>query len=118
MLVYSADNLASTVENQYNETNGTGKFCLLYNIISVVNKQYKTKQINVIGTRKSLLMVFWYIRSLYILSFHCIFISKQRYMNTERKQIIFQSIITHIHNCGMDSRKTKLFTVISVTYKL
>ena len=58
MLIYRADNLASTVENQYNETNGTGEFCLLYHIISVVNTQYKTKQINVIGTRKSLLWDF------------------------------------------------------------
>ena len=47
----------NTVEIRYNEILGTEKFSLLqvyirYFVISVVNKQYKTKEINSLGPEK------------------------------------------------------------------
>ena len=64
----------TTVETQYNEILGTGKFvCYIrYFVTAVFNKQYKTKQINSLGPEKIVCYIrYFVILDLFISSFHC-----------------------------------------------
>ena len=59
-----------TGKTQYNEILGTRKFCLLYQIscLSVVYKQYKTKEIISLGLEKTVCYIRYFViffRSLY-----------------------------------------------------
>ena len=65
------------MESQHNEILGTKKFCLLSDIvISVVHKQYKTKEINSLGPEKLVCLLcyirYFVISDLFISSFRCI----------------------------------------------
>ena len=64
----------STVETRYNETLGPRNVvCYIrYFVISVVNKQYKTKEINSLGPEKLVCYIGYFVISdLFISSFHC-----------------------------------------------
>ena len=59
-----------SVETRYNKIIGTKKFCLLYKIFCYINKQYKTKQITLLGPEKSFVIsdILLYLISLYRVS--------------------------------------------------
>ena len=64
------------METRYNEILGAENFFgnIRYFMISVVNKQYKTKEINSLGPKELVCFIRYFVIShLFISSFHCKF---------------------------------------------
>ena len=99
----------STVETWYNNILGTRNFvCYIkYFVISVVNKQYNTKESNSLGPEKLLCYIRYFVISdLFILSFHCIVLLSDMtcvsplvlpWSHCERIHIIVQSYNTMLY---------------------
>ena len=78
---------ADTVETWYNEVLWTKNVCYIrYFVISVVNKQYKTKEINSLGPKKLVCYIRYFVISdLCISSFHCIVFYENIFIKTAQE---------------------------------